>query len=287
MNATMHLDRQPAILPLYINCLTKPTKNRLDLAAISQMKLEFQHCSIKPKQLKKFNRFYNLNHTQHVPLTFLYLLVFRPQLKFLLNPKLPFSVLGLVHVFNHIQSFKPVYLEDNLTIDIQTKEFKETAKGKELVLTTRILRNDECVWQCFSGYLSPHKTRNVKRPNTPYEKPHYFHSMDWHIPANTGRQFALLSGDANPIHTYKLAAKLFGFKQAIAHGMCSAIKCWASLPHSTSAMKKELYTEFKKPIFLPSTVRFEYEKQLNGKYAFQVENPQNKTALQGYYQETP
>ena len=44
-----------------------------------------------------------------------------------------------------------------------------------------------------------------------------------------GRRYAAISGDYNPIHLGALSAKLFGFKQAIAHGMWSKARCLAAL----------------------------------------------------------
>ena len=39
------------------------------------------------------------------------------------------------------------------------------------------------------------------------------------IPSDMGRLYAAISGDRNPIHLHPLAAKAFGFRTTIVHGM--------------------------------------------------------------------
>jgi acyl dehydratase len=51
----------------------------------------------------------------------------------------------------------------------------------------------------------------------------------WWVPADAGRRYAPLSGDWNPIHLNALAARLFGFRRAIAHGMWVKARCLAAL----------------------------------------------------------
>ena len=65
--------------------------------------------------------------------------------------------------------------------------------------------------------------------------------------------FRSVSGDVNPIHLSGLTAKALGFKRAIAHGMWVKARVLGALagrlPESL-----EFDVQFKKPLFLPSTV---------------------------------
>src|SRR5207253_10898170 len=82
----------------------------------------------------------------------------------------------------------------------------------------------------------------------------------WRVPASTGRRYAAVSGDVNPIHLNPLAARLFGFRRAIAHGMWLKARCVAALegrlPDALTAI-----VEFKSPLLLPSTVGFASQSQ--------------------------
>jgi hypothetical protein len=46
------------------------------------------------------------------------------------------------------------------------------------------------------------------------------------ITENTGWRYARVSGDFNPIHLTARTAKMFGFKQAVAHGMFDGTLSW-------------------------------------------------------------
>ena len=49
------------------------------------------------------------------------------------------------------------------------------------------------------------------------------------VPDDIGRRYAAVSGDRNPIHLAGFAAKAFGFKSAIAHGMWVKARTLAAL----------------------------------------------------------
>jgi acyl dehydratase len=75
----------------------------------------------------------------------------------------------------------------------------------------------------------------------------------WRVAADTGRRYAAVSGDVNPIHLAAPAARAFGFPRAVAHGMWTAARCLASLePRTPDA--HEVRLAFRRPVLLPSTV---------------------------------
>ena len=77
----------------------------------------------------------------------------------------------------------------------------------------------------------------------------------WDVPGDTGRRYASVSGDRNPIHLHGLSARLFGQPGAIAHGMWSKARCLAALEgHLPEAFTVEV--SFKLPVRLPAKVAF-------------------------------
>ena len=78
-------------------------------------------------------------------------------------------------------------------------------------------------------------------------------AIRWRVDAGTGRRYAGVSGDVNPIHLSGLTAKALGFKRAIAHGMWVKARVLAAVANRLP----EAFTAdvgFRKPLFLPSTV---------------------------------
>jgi acyl dehydratase len=63
-----------------------------------------------------------------------------------------------------------------------------------------------------------------------------------------------VSGDYNPIHLSALTAKLFGFPQAIAHGLWNKARTLAALGEHLPVANIDIEVEFKKPVRLPSEV---------------------------------
>jgi len=82
-------------------------------------------------------------------------------------------------------------------------------------------------------------------------------AVTWKLPGDLGRRYGAVSGDRNPIHIHALSARLFGFKQAIAHGMWTKARCLAALEPLPDTYTVDV--SFKKPIFLPGHVTFAHE----------------------------
>lgn len=72
------------------------------------------------------------------------------------------------------------------------------------------------------------------------------------IAERTGWHYAKISGDFNPIHLTARTASMFGFKQAVAHGMWSLGRCLGSAAAHLPAGKVQIDTQFKLPVYLPS-----------------------------------
>src|SRR5256714_15616117 len=126
--------------------------------------------------------------------------------------------------------------------------------------------NGEPVWTEASTYLrrvspSPSRTETPSPSVGEGRGGGYVPNAIWRVPRNVGRRYAALSGDVNPIHLNPLAARLFGFRRAIAHGMWLKARCLAALEgRLPDALTAEV--EFKSPLLLPSTVGF--SSQLEG-----------------------
>lgn len=95
-------------------------------------------------------------------------------------------------------------------------------------------------------------------------------SVVWRVPEDTGRRYARLAGDFNPIHQHAVAARLFGFKHAIVHGMYTLARGAAECADDLPAAPFTLECTSKRPVFLPSTVVFEARRGADDAVSFQV-----------------
>ena len=80
----------------------------------------------------------------------------------------------------------------------------------------------------------------------------------WNLRADAGLEFALLTGDVNPIHWVSAYARMSGFKDVILHGFGSMARTWESLVRGVlagdAAKLRELDVRFTRPLVLPAQV---------------------------------
>ena len=89
----------------------------------------------------------------------------------------------------------------------------------------------------------------------------------WRLTPRTGRRYAAVSGDRNPIHMSALSARAFGFPRAIAHGMYTAARALAAVgPARGPAFTWQI--DFAKPVLLPSRVSFGQTRTDSGTYTY-------------------
>jgi acyl dehydratase len=75
----------------------------------------------------------------------------------------------------------------------------------------------------------------------------------WQLGVDTGRAYAAVSGDFNPIHLSVLTAKALGLRRSLAHGMYLASRALADV----GAVRGDSFrwdVAFEAPVFLPARV---------------------------------
>lgn len=180
----------------------------------------------------------------------------------------PLKLLGLVHIANSITQHRPIGVLEIMDIHCFIEGFDDTAKGQVFHLHTQVSIEGERVWEEVCSFLARKKSNNKKKSDPPKNKESDAIASEtttgasissWEVPANMGRRFAKVSGDVNPIHMSNITAKIFGFKQAIIHGVWSMSRTMAELEarllateHGLANIKMDV--NFKLPVFIPAWV---------------------------------
>ena len=188
---------------------------------------------------------------QGVPITAPHILAFPLQMRLMLGADFPYPAMGLVHLHNRIRQHARLNLGDRLTLTARAGRFLAHDKGQAFTLETTATRDGGTVWQGVSVYLhlgggghgDPAPVLTGEAADRPVEA--------WTVPAELGRCYARVSGDANPIHTSALGARLFGFRRALAHGMWTKARAVAALSPSAPLDVAEVEVAFRAPLFLP------------------------------------
>ena len=207
-----------------------------------------------------------------VPATWLHVLTFPLQVRLMSARDFPFPMLGMVHVGNRMRVHRPVRVTEELTLSTWAEHLAPHRKGSTVDLVGEVRVADEVVWEGRSTYL----VRGATPPGPPAERapssaagPGADGSPQgpagpgadgpgrqvalWRLPADLGRSYARVAGDANPIHLSALSAKAFGFPRAIAHGMWTHARVLAAV-QPRLPQRYAVSATFVKPILLPSTV---------------------------------
>ncbi|OTG82965.1 MaoC family dehydratase [Acinetobacter sp. ANC 4648] len=209
---------------------------------------------IDPKHLKAYNEVCGFKNNGYIPAIYLAVLSQSLQMHMMTSEAFPFAILGLVHIRNVVKQTRKIGVNEQLTLSCQFGELKPHDKGVQFDFITTAKVGNDIVMQGTTTYLSRQKTTAAVSEKTKETKePDYQIQAEWNISENTGRRYAMISGDFNLIHIHAVTAKAFGFKQAIAHGMWSKARALASLA-LPDAYEADVW--FKLPMYLPSTVEF-------------------------------
>ncbi len=199
-----------------------------------------------------------------LPMTFPHLIAFPLHLELMLLKDFPFAVMGMVHIRNEITQYRAINLLEVMDVSCHFSDIRTTDKGYDIDITTQVHITGELVWESISTNLVRKKTGIA--PATKKQEDDSI-NLDykefWQLSSDLGRRYALISGDSNPIHLFKLSAKLFGFKGHIAHGMWTKARAVAALYNKLDKEACKVVVDFKLPIFLPSCIQLKYQIQDN------------------------
>lgn len=209
---------------------------------------------VDQKHLKAYNEVCGFKNNGYIPAIYLTVLSQSLQMHMMTSEAFQFPILGLVHIRNQVKQYRKIGVNETLTLSCKFGELQPHDKGVQFDFITTVKVGGEVVVEALTTYLSRQKT-NAKAAAKPAESqaPEYILNNEWNISENTGRRYAMTSGDFNLIHIHAVTAKAFGFKQAIAHGMWSKAKALANLSLPDAYEADVL---FKLPMYLPSKVEF-------------------------------
>ncbi|HET8599750.1 MAG TPA: MaoC/PaaZ C-terminal domain-containing protein [Segeticoccus sp.] len=204
-----------------------------------------------------------------VPSTWLHVLTFPLQAVLMADREFPLALPGLVHVRNQMVQHRPVRATETLSLRASARDLRPHRRGAQVDLVGQAHVGEELVWEGVSTYLA----RGVRlRPEAAPEHPQdeaqpaaaELPALDpaeattetlWRVPAGIGRRYAGVSGDVNPIHLNPLAARAFGFRRTIAHGMWVHARALAVLEPRLPE-RYAVQVAFRKPLFVPGRVTF-------------------------------
>lgn len=221
--------------------------------------------------LRDYRRVCGFAADGRLPLTYPHVLAMPLHMAMLTCDAFPVRLLGLVHVRNVIRSRARIAEDDAIDLQCSLSGHRESERGQEFDLHTECSVAGHAVWSEVSTFLARRRKPRSREEASAASKPvadeplGAVHTSSWHADAHTGRRYGFVSGDVNPIHLADLSARLFGFDQAIAHGMWSLARTVAALDADGASDAVEIDATFKLPILLPAWVNLQSWETASGR----------------------
>jgi acyl dehydratase len=222
--------------------------------------------------LREYARVCGFRLSDSAPPTFPHVLAFPLAMELMTSGDFPFGVIGVVHIANRIEQQRPAQAGESVSLRVHAANLADHPRGRQFDIVSEAQAGGETIWVEHSTYLRRESggregrggsrgggggsrgggPRDNSRERTT-EPPRG--GAVWKVPGDAGRRYAAVSGDRNPIHLHRLAARLFGQPRPIAHGMWLKARCLAALEGRVPDAGA-VEVRFKLPVPLGSKVAF-------------------------------
>lgn len=269
------IKKNPAILPLFAKmiylAMVRPNQLKSD-RVLARAQIIFKNIKPDIKLIREYKRVCKFESTDQaasfpetIPASYLQTLFIGPLSRYIGSKHFPINPMGLIHIGQSFELKRPLATDETLDLSCRLKEMIKTEKGTESRFLLEITTNNELVWQGLSTFLTRTKAKPGKKKKRKKQETFLAQQEIIQVAGNTGRQYARVSRDYNPHHLFGFTARIFGFKQPIAHGMWSLARVTANLEKKIG-VQYPLKVEgmFKLPVFMPASLVLEYEKTDNG-----------------------
>jgi hypothetical protein len=203
---------------------------------------------------------------QGLPLLYPQMLTFPLAMEFFGSEYCPWPAMGTVHLANRVVQHARLDAGDTLRVAMRTGKLLAHEKGQVFNLEFSITRDDLLVWEGTQtllrlGVRAPVGVAYVSGLTSDQA---LSCQATFSAPADIGRRYGLVSGDMNPIHLSGPSAKLFGFRQAVAHGLWTKARALAAMLPNQPLERAEVVAEFKTPLYLPGRASLWATRQVKG-----------------------
>lgn len=254
MTRTIELRGEPELGPMFAKAVV--TRSKRKGRTLPDLEVVRRDVTPSVADVADYDAVCGFALSNRVPSTYLHVLVFPLQVALMSDPGFPFALMGSVHLENTIRQHRPVLLGETLELRARVENLRPHFRGAQADLVGEAYVDGELVWEDRSSYLF----RGAKVDGEVPPKVDEPDAIDgfgatWRLAGDLGRRYAKVSGDVNPIHMNPLAAKALGFPTTIVHGMWSKARMLGALENRLPDAY-EVNVAFKKPVLIPSTVRF-------------------------------
>ena len=260
MAGTLHLNltKLPSVWATYPRVLLTPRPPVTGVEAPPEINVTVRGVRIGAAPAAGYAAMCGFDPAAGLPVTYPHVLAMPLHLKIFAQRAFALRPMGLIHLSNVIEC--PGALEAGRPMDIAVaaRNYQHTDAGLAFDMTTNISAGGEVLWRETCVFLArwPEPTeRTGGRPPRPPKAPKDAKVLaELEVSLDTAWAYARVSGDFNPIHLNDRAARFFGLKGAIGHGMWSLARSLAQAPLPAIPRGVRIETQFLTPVQLPARV---------------------------------
>lgn len=258
----LRLSRQPSVLGSYPSVLLTRRPDILSLQDPPEFEVRLDNVLFDPQAVARYASVCAFDASDvrngYVPITFPHVLAMPLHLRIMGHSSFPLRPMGLIHVANTIAQPRALEAGMILNVVVAARNYCRTDAGLTFDMVTDILRAGQTVWRETCVFLSrwPESAqRTGGRPPRPPKAPKDAQVLtELAVDQNRAWRYARVAGDYNPIHLNDRAARFFGLRGAISHGMWTLARSLAERPVDVPPPDARLETQFLTPVQLPARV---------------------------------
>ena len=272
------LGEMPSLSKLYVNAAATAARRRvLGTHAgngLPETRHEVRGVKAAVENLTAYQHLIGETASDVLPAGFIHALAFPLAMSVMNRDDFPLPLLGMIHLENHVVQSAPLRFTEALDIRRGRRTCAGTGPAPSWTSSRRCAARGRTPsrWRGVSSYLAKGVfLPGIDKP-TAASVPADFKAPDptalWQLGVDTGRAYAAVSGDFNPIHLSVLSAKALGLRRSIAHGMYLASRALADV----GAAKGEAFSwdvSFEAPVFLPARVALDISTTQDAEGAWQ------------------
>lgn len=273
----IQITKAPSALPFYAKALVKGTHYQ-EGRPLPQLQCQWQNFQFPQDKLEAYRRCCHYPPGVSIPLLFPHSFLGPVHLLLMTHPRFPLKLMGAIHSRNHLIQYEPLFVSRHYDTTLAVISQRRRPQGLEFDLETKITHKDKLVWHSLSVYLVRMKLKE-EDPESPLNQ--HINKLnqgkithEFAIPKGVGKQFAMITGDINPIHMSRLLAKAFGFKRDLAHGMWSVGRVFNYFKHIDPKRPLRFDVAFKGPMYLGDKATLKEPDAPNG--AFELYSGKNE-----------
>ena len=257
MTEIIYVPQLPPALPALFKAALSATRRPQGVPKLPDWQVRVRAVRVERNRLAAYSELCGLPQSDELPILYPQVMGTPLYLELMTRPGFPIPLLGIVHVRNEVQQQRPLMADETLDFDVRLGPAREVKAGLEFDLIMECGPTDaEPVWRAVITVVHRMRTAerggSARRAPSPQNAATVAEYLPIDAPADTGRRYARVSHDYNPIHLSMPSARLFGFKRPIAHGLWTAARCLALLQGRLGKEPSAFSIHFRQPLFLPS-----------------------------------